>query len=194
MSFIKRVKGLYSVNRSEKAYYIELEGNIGMLLRLMFLKALHMCNEMYYEHREMRSLMPRILDNFLFTTDRETKLRTIWYYINIPNPSGFCQYYKIDKLERLWRKFEINELKERSKFFPSERLIITNRVILEMLNLSSSLDKKHLLDYYPLHDPYTLKSIEIAPYLSVIKKLRKAPRGPTEHMDASVVTRLYGNY
>ena len=88
----------------------------------------------------------------------------------------------------------MNELKERSKFFPSERLIITNRVITEIINLSSSLDKKHIIDYYPLNDPFTLKSIEVAPYLSVIKNLKKKPVHPTGSLDSTSISRLYSQY
>jgi len=45
---MKRVKALYGVSKKNKGYYHELEGNVGMILRLMFLKALSMCNDMYY--------------------------------------------------------------------------------------------------------------------------------------------------
>ena len=88
----------------------------------------------------------------------------------------------------------MNELKHRSKFFPSERLIITNRVITEIINLSSSLDKKHIIDYYPLHDPFTLKSIEVSPYLSAIKNLKKRPTVHTENLDSTSISRLYSQY
>ena len=47
ISFIKRVKALYGVSRKNKSYYSELQGNLGMILRLMFLKAQCMCNNMY---------------------------------------------------------------------------------------------------------------------------------------------------
>jgi len=94
ISFIKRIKGLYTVSRKETAYYTELDGNLGMLLRLMFLKALDMCNEMYYEHREVRSMVPRLVSNFC-NSDNENKLRTIWYYIGIDSPSGYFTYERI---------------------------------------------------------------------------------------------------
>jgi hypothetical protein len=69
-----------------------------MILRLMFLKALNMCNEMYYEHREVRSFIPRIVSNFCNTEECMNKLKNIWYYIGIDSPSGFCTYYRIEKL------------------------------------------------------------------------------------------------
>lgn len=47
-SFMKRVKALYGVSKKNKSYYNELEGNVGMILRLMLLKALSMCNDMYF--------------------------------------------------------------------------------------------------------------------------------------------------
>ena len=95
----------------------------------------------------------------------------------------------------MWRKFEINELKDRSKFFPAERLIITNKVIYDCVNISKSLEKKHIVDFYPLHDPYVLKNIEILPYISTIKKLRKEEaRKESDGPDASVVNRLYSQY
>jgi hypothetical protein len=91
----------------------------------------------------------------------------------ITSPSGFCTYRRTKSNEKLWRKFEINELKDRSKFFPSERLLITNKVIYDHINLSKSLEKKHIINFYPLHDPYVIKNIEIAPYITNIKKLKK---------------------
>lgn len=60
-----------------------------MILRLMFLKAIQMCNEMYYEHREMRSAIPRDLSNFCDSENKENKLKNIWYYLGINQPSGF---------------------------------------------------------------------------------------------------------
>lgn len=72
--------------------------------------------------------------------------------------------------------------------------MITNRVIIDIINLSSSLDKKHIIDYYPLHDPYTLKNIEVQPYLSVIKKLKKQPKRQNEMLDSSAISRLYSQY
>ncbi len=60
---------------------------------------------MFYDYREMRSIVPRIISNMWDTHDKEHKLKNIWFYLGIESPSGFCQYYKIDKLERLWRKF-----------------------------------------------------------------------------------------
>lgn len=60
---MKRVKELYSIGKNNKSYYTELEGNVGMILRLMFLKAQSMCNDMYEEHREERSIFPRVISN-----------------------------------------------------------------------------------------------------------------------------------
>ena len=142
----------------------------------------------------MRSIIPRVVSNFCDTEDKQNKLKTIWYHIGISSPSGYFTYERIEKAERLWRKYEVNELKERSKFFPAERLIITNRVITEIINLSSSLDKKHIIDYYPLHDPFTLKSIEVAPYLSVIKNLKKKTVKSSEKLDSTAISRLYSQY
>ncbi len=31
-----------------------LNSNVGLILRLMFLKALNFCNDMYYDHRKAR--------------------------------------------------------------------------------------------------------------------------------------------
>lgn len=142
----------------------------------------------------MRSIIPRVVSNFCDTEDKQNKLKTIWYHIGISSPSGYFTYERIEKAERLWRKYEVNELKERSKFFPAERLMITNRVITEIINLSSSLDKKHIIDYYPLHDPFTLKSIEVAPYLSVIKNLKKKTVKSSEKLDSTAISRLYSQY
>jgi len=92
---LKRVKALYSVSKKHKGYYCELDGNVGLILRLMFLKALSMCNNMYYEHREERSVIPRFISNFW--TDK-LKLKCIWSHLEIDNPSGFSTYYKTEKM------------------------------------------------------------------------------------------------
>jgi hypothetical protein len=179
------------VNKKAKEYLRELDGNIGMILRLMFLKALHMCNDMFYNHREARSIIPRGLSNLW--TDKN-KLRNIWNHMGIDSPSGFCTYRRTKNNERLWRKFEINELKDRSKFFPSERLIITNKVIYDSLNISKSLEKLHIINYYPLHDPYMLKNIEISPYIASIKALRKVEAKQADGPDPAVINKLYSQY
>ena len=85
-------------------------------------------------------------------------------------PKGFWPYVKIDKLERMWKKYEVNELKDRSKFFPSERLVITNRIIRNTINISKAMTEKYIIDFYPIHDPFLLKNIKISPYLRVMKK------------------------
>ena len=72
--------------------------------------------------------------------------------------------------------------------------MITNKVITDIINLSSSLDKSHIIDFYPLHDPFTLKNIEVAPYLTVIKKLKKNTKREAQGLDASSVNRLYSQY
>ena len=85
------MKALYGVSKKNKSYYFELEGNVGMLLRLMFLKALSVCNDMYYEHREVRSAVPRVISNLW--TDKH-KLKNIWDLMEIDKPSGFYTYYR----------------------------------------------------------------------------------------------------
>lgn len=89
IEFVKRVQTLYKVNKKAKEYFQELDGNIGMILRLMFLKALDTANELFYNYRETRSIIPRAVSN-LWTT--KYKLRNIWYYMAIDTPSGFCTY------------------------------------------------------------------------------------------------------
>ena len=136
IQFVGRAKRLYEPNKKAKEYFQELDGNIGMILRLMFLRALNICNELYFNYRETRSIIPRTLSN-LWTT--KTKLRNIWHYMGIESPSGFSTYRRTKSNEKLWRKFEINELKDRSKFFPAERLTMTNKVISDNINISKAL-------------------------------------------------------
>lgn len=40
--------------------------------------------------------------------------------------------------------------------------------------MGKCLEKMHIADYYPLHDPFILKNIEVSPYLNIIKQLGKA--------------------
>lgn len=92
--------------------------------------------------------------------------------MGIESPSGFSTYRRTKSNEKLWRKFEINELKDRSKFFPAERLTMTNKVISDNINISKGLEQMHIIEYYPLHDPFVLKNIEISPYIANVKKLK----------------------
>lgn len=133
VSFIRRARNIYVLHANSKEYLSEVNNNIGMILRLMFVKSLHTCNSLFREFRATKGVLPPVLENFLVSP---CKLKTIWNYMNVENPTGFWSYVKTKKYERIWRKFEINESKDRSKFFPSERLIITNRILSECLNIS----------------------------------------------------------
>jgi hypothetical protein len=92
IGFTKRCQELYRVNKKARLYLFELDGNIGMILRLMFLKALHTCNDLFYNHRESRSFIPIEISN-IWTS--KTKLKNIWDYIGVKSPSGFSTYRKI---------------------------------------------------------------------------------------------------
>ena len=76
-----------------------------MILRLMFLKALYVCNDLFYNKREVNSSIPRIVGNFFET---KFKLKTIWTHLGIKSPSGFHSYVRKEVNEKMWRKFEIN--------------------------------------------------------------------------------------
>lgn len=41
------------------------------------------------------------------------------------------------------------------------------------MNIGKCLEKKYINDFYPLHDPYILKNIEILPYLNTIRGMTK---------------------
>ena len=73
-----------------------------MLLRLMFLKALYECNNLFYNYREMRGLTPRWCSN-LFRSKKT--LKNIWDHLGIEVPKGFWTYVHSDKYDRLWRKY-----------------------------------------------------------------------------------------
>ncbi len=102
ISFTNRVKSLYNVSKNEKKYHEELNNNIGMIFRLMFIKALYICNDMFFKHRQNRGLVPKMVANFFIDKKR---LKNIWDYLNIDNPTGFWEYIKTKKTERIWRKF-----------------------------------------------------------------------------------------
>jgi hypothetical protein len=134
----------------------------------MMLKALDMCNDLHYNQREVRGIMPRGFYN-LFKSRKVFK--NIWDDLGVDVPKGFWPYIKIHKLERMWKKYEVNELKNRSKFFPAERLVITNNIIKKVVNINKAQSLSILLNYYPIHDPFLLKNIKLSPYLGVIKKM-----------------------
>lgn len=60
------------MEKGNKIMYENLNNNLGLILRLMFLKALNVCNDMYLKHRDSRF---RVLKNLFF---REHPLQTIW--------------------------------------------------------------------------------------------------------------------
>ena len=102
----------------------------------MLLKALYLCNDLYYNHRTVKGIVPRGCSNL---TKSSKLFLTLWDYLKIEIPKGFWTYTKIDKLERMWKKYEINEMKARSKFFPAERLSLTDKIIRRSINISKAM-------------------------------------------------------
>ena len=133
---MNRVKDLELKDKKYVEYHKELDSNIGMILRLMFLKASCTCNELFTNNRKVTGILPRSLMNLW---ESEFKLKNIWTHLNVKSPSGFHTYVRRPENDKMWRKFEINELKDRSKFFPAERLMITNKVIYNHINISKGL-------------------------------------------------------
>ena len=64
-------------------------------------------------------------------------------------------------------------MKQRSKFFPAARLIITNSIIKQNINITKAIDEQYIMDFFPIHDPFILKNIKLYPYIKVIKNLIK---------------------
>lgn len=54
---------------------------------------------------------------------------------------------------------------------PSARILITDQIITELVNISKAKLQTLVTDYYPIHDPYILKNIRIQPYLNVLENM-----------------------
>lgn len=142
-----------------------LMNNLGLILRLIFLKAIWFSNEMYKNHRNtfFRGLKNSFSDTQI--------MKTIWDRMGENQPRAYWPYFSSGKLERIWRKHEISEEKFRSKFTPAARIIITNDIVREYVNVSKAMTQKLLIEYFPIHDPFILKNILLRPYLNVITNL-----------------------
>ena len=51
IEYTKRVKQMIELGDPKSEFTQTINNNLGLLLRLMFLKALYMCNDLYYNHR-----------------------------------------------------------------------------------------------------------------------------------------------
>lgn len=75
--------------------------------------------------------------------------------------------------------------------------MITNRIINQCFNVGKCIERLHVKDFYPLHDPFILKNILITPYLQTIKKLgnkeAKTERN-ADFIDPQVINNLYSLY
>lgn len=69
---IRKLRQQYIMEKDNKFNIDALNNNIGLMLRLMFLKALNFCNDMYRDHRKKRFKFVR---NFFI---RKHPLQTIW--------------------------------------------------------------------------------------------------------------------
>ena len=140
-------------------------GNLGLILRLMFLKTAYVCNQLYHDYRD-------VFFRGIRNVFSDTKiLKNIWDNMGEKNPRAYWPYFSSHKLERIWRKHEISEEKLRSKFTPASRIIITNNIVREYINIGKSITDKLIIDYFPIHDPFILKNIYLRPYLNVITNL-----------------------
>jgi hypothetical protein len=79
-------------------------------------KAISMVNDFFYKNRENRSVIPNLVRNFFIS---KRKLKNLWDRLDIRQPTGYTEYVKNKSLDRIWRKYEVNERKDRSKFFPA---------------------------------------------------------------------------
>ena len=99
------------------------------------------------------------------------KLKNIWNRMGENTPRGYWPYFYSGKLDRIWKKHEISENKDRSKFTPASRTIIIDRIINSQINISEAKQEGIIKEYYPIHDPYILKNIRLQPYLNVLDRL-----------------------
>lgn len=80
------------MEKGNKINFKNLNNNIGLFLRLMFLKALNVCNNIYlkYRHKSFRKIR-----NLFF---RKHPLQTIWNQMGEDVPRGYYPYFYSERL------------------------------------------------------------------------------------------------
>lgn len=73
--------------------------NIGLLLRLLFLKSLNVANDLYFHHRKS------ICRSFENLYKGDMILKNLWNRLGENYPRGYWPYFYSEKLERMWRKY-----------------------------------------------------------------------------------------
>lgn len=163
LEYHRRIKSTVEKIKDEPELHREMLDNLGLTYRLAFCKAMEVCNNIYDKHTTdtwFKKTMSALAGSKL-------KLKNLWDQLGYSEPTAYCEYFKKKRLERIWRKYEINEKRQRSKFISSQRLYISNRVIHSFMNMGQGLAVKLINEYFPLHDPYLLKGIPVQPYLNV---------------------------
>ena len=94
---------LEGVKKTNTKMHKTIMDNLGLILRLMFLKAQWVGNNLYKKHRTtpFRGVKNMIKDTKI--------LKNIWDKMGQDQPRAYWPYFSSNKLERIWRKHEISE-------------------------------------------------------------------------------------
>ncbi|CAD8148836.1 unnamed protein product [Paramecium octaurelia] len=134
---------------SIKEAHFQFRDNLPFLYRLIFGKALRKANEIWYSTH--KSCWSDLLDEKII-------LRNIWDMLGMEPAAPYTQYFQLqnDFGKQMWRKYEINELKDRSEFNNMEKIKITHAITLKHVNMSKLLQSLIAVGYFPIHDTYAL--------------------------------------
>ncbi len=75
------------MEKDNKINFRNINNSIGLFLRLMFLKSLNVCNNIYLKHRKKKF---RRVRNLFF---RKHPLQTIWNQMGEDAPRGYFPYF-----------------------------------------------------------------------------------------------------
>lgn len=139
----------------------EFQANSGMIYRLLFTRALRLANETFVT----RHGLLHYLRHPSQISDEPRVLRTLWDETGVIEFAPFRNYFEKKNVERIWRKTEKNELRQRTKFKESDSLILVNRLIQHSLSIQAGLKYRLLVSYFPSHNPYILRGISIKHYV-----------------------------
>lgn len=124
----------------------------GFIYRLIFQKALGDTNRAF-DKRE-RTFWRKI---FCCHCSKKKYLMNIWDYMDTAPMAPFREYEKNDKFNVLWREYEINERKGRSRFKQTDRLKLLDNIMTESFNIQRLRMFGILDNTLVLHDNYILK-------------------------------------
>jgi anoctamin-10 len=140
--FLRMIKTKDKVER--EAY----ERIAGLVYRLIFQKAVGATNagfELYHSN-----CLKRL---FFCCFPKKKYVKTLWDRIGV---EAVAPYAKFDPSHCIWRDYQINERKDRSKFRSMDRIKLLNNLILDSINVYELVANDVMRGFMPLHDYYIL--------------------------------------